>query len=356
MEKGKKGLFRDRIVEVWNGPGERDETIPPLQPEENALHRVEGKHYFEHWYFDAHLEGGYVVVGFLQTSELIHRKPGVELHVYMPSGKKLSVIKEYPQSEVRASQEKFDVWIGHNHGQVDWSSGDILPQHHFHLAEGNLEFDLTYYSEIPGWKPGGGKTIYGDLGYFAWVVPVPRARVEGTVRIGEQVIQARGIGYSDHNWGTVADMRKVVSCWYWGRLYAEDFTLLYAYVMTTHRFSHECSKPLMLAHRGEIILSTGEMSLTEGPCVFHPRANRDYPSWLKMEVPGRLTLELKVREIIDADDLIKDFNPFLKWVVNKFIARPGWFRFSSDYRLEVQHEGQSYQREGRTLHEMVALR
>ena len=59
-------------------------------PEGNAAHLDDHKLAFEHWYFDARLSDGHIVVGFIQTRELIQRKPGVELHVYRPDGTRVA--------------------------------------------------------------------------------------------------------------------------------------------------------------------------------------------------------------------------------------------------------------------------
>ena len=59
------------------------------------------------------------------------------------------------------------------------------PVHRLHLSEGDLTFDLTFENEVPTWMPGGGRTTYGDRDYFAWCVGAPRAKVSGTVRIGD---------------------------------------------------------------------------------------------------------------------------------------------------------------------------
>jgi hypothetical protein len=320
---------------------------------------IDHKNYFEHWYFDAKLADGHVVVGFVQSSELITRKPGVELHVYKPGGEKLSVKKIYTESDVTASQERCDVTVGSNRCWVEEADAGALPVHRVQLAEDALAFDLTFRSELPGWKPGGGKTRYGDTDFFAWVVPAPKAAVEGTVRIGGEELQATGTGYHDHNWG-VGDMKRIIDRWYWGRIYAEDFTLLYAYVMTTKKYNNALSTPLMLAHGDRIMLSTGEVSLESGETVFNCAGNRDYPSSVSLKVPGTLGLSLEVRQVIDAHDFLEDLpvvrSRAVKPLVNRLIGRPGYFRFDSDYSLRVVEDSQTYERSGTTLHEMVALR
>ncbi len=350
------GPFRQpiNVLDTWTGPGQKDDSVTPLTPAEDAVHPLDHKNYVEHWYFDARLEGGYMVVGFLWASEMLSREPAIELHIYKPSGEKVSVTKTYAPADLRVSEEKCDVWVGHNHAYATYPDEGGLPVYHLFISEGELEADLTFYSEVPGWKPGDGKTFYGEEEFFAWTVAVPRARVEGRIKCNDEVIPARGIGYHDHNWET-ADLRRVVAHWYWGRLYTDEFTLLYAYVKTNGRFGKVASKPMMLAHKDKIVYSTGEMILEEGPFVFNETADREYPSGLDITVPGKVSLQLVVKDVIDANDLLKDMNPVLKWLVNTFYGRPGWFRFNSDFTLQVQIEGKTYDCIGTTLHEMVAL-
>lgn len=347
------------VRETWTGPGDRDDVIVPLEPGENAAHDLPGRNSFEHWYFDARLDDGHVVVGFLQAAELITKKPGVELHLYTPSGEKLSAARVYSAPDVRVSRAKCDVWVGDNHASIEGTEDVGLPVHHLHIAEGGMEADLTFQNMVPGWKPGGGKTNYGERDFFAWVVPAPRATVDGTVKVGGETIEARGTGYHDHNWG-VGDMRRIVSYWHWGRLYAGEFTLLYANVMTRKRYGNACSTPLMLAKGDRVILSTGEMSLRGSDHVFNSVANRDYPSTVLIEVPGSLRLELEVEDVIDAHNLLRDVSPVfgnrtVETIANRLIGRPGYFRFNSRFALHVEHAGVSYDRTGTTLHEMVAL-
>ena len=349
----------EKVVDAWGGPGDKDSVIVPLKPEENALYAPKSRFYGEWWYFDARLDDGHVVVGFLQASELMTRKPGIELHIYRPSGEKLSVIRKFAQANLRASREKCDVWVGGNHCQADFKEGSDLPVHHLYINEGGMEADLRFESVLPGWKPGQGRTDYGDRGYFFWVVPVPRAIVTGTVRIGDEVLEAKGVGYHDHNVIT-ADARRIISHWYWGRLYADDFTLLYAYVKTNKHFGGVASKPLMLAYKDEVVLSTGEMVVTDADFVYNDTAHRDYPRSLEIVVPGSLSLRFDVKDVIDAHDLLDDLpaalrNPLVRALVHKLVGHPGWFRFSSDYKLTVVREGQTLTDEGVTLHEMVAL-
>lgn len=348
------------ITDAWNGPGLKDGELTVVQNKDNGVHSSTNKRAFEHWYFDARLDTGHTIVAFLtkrRPEERANCDPSVELIVYYPDGTKRQVRTSYPKSEGSFSAEDVDVRIGPNKCWVDRSGP--LPVHRAFLAEEDVVFDLTFANELPSWMPGRGETHYGPVDHFGWVVAAPRARVSGTVRIGDLTLDAAGIGYADHNWG-VGDMKRIVQRWHWGRLYTDDFSLLFANVMTQKRLGHHWSQPLMLAKNDQIVLSTGEVTLTEGPTMFHQAANRDYPTWISLEVPGQVELRLNVERIIDCMDLLDEVpvvrSPLVKPLVRGLVGRPGYFRFDSTYELTVYEDGRAEHRTGRTLHEMVALR
>lgn len=349
------------IIEAWNGPGRRDAELTTVEPRHNALHPAASKLAFEHWYFDARLDTGHVVVGFLtkrRPEDLPNTKPWVELIVYTPDGTRRQVAKKYPRTAAAFGTDSFDVRIGDNHAHTEFRDHG-LPVHHVHLAEGGLVFDLQFHNEIPGWMPGQGETRFDARNSFGWVVGAPRARVTGTVEIDGAVHQATGRGYADHNWG-VGDMKKIIDRWHWGRLYNEEYSLLFADVLTQpRRGAHEIG-PLMLARGDEIVLSTGETVLTEGPRRYHPIAGREYPEWIALHVPDHLDLRLTVEEVIHAHNIIDDFpivrSRLLKPLVYLAIGHPAYFRFQSTYELTVHDGGRADTRTGTTLHELVALK
>ena len=253
-------------------------------------------------------------------------------------------------------REQCDVRVGHNWARAEFPS-DSLPVHKLFLDEDGITFDLTFTNEVPTWMPGGGRTTYGDRDYFAWCVGAPRARVSGTVTIHGETIEADGIGYHDHNWG-VGDMKRIIDHWYWGRLYTDDLTVIYANVHTTKKYGSHSSMPLMVARGSEVLVSTGEVTSLEGPRVFNEVANRDYPSTLSLQ-SDEVDLTFDVQRIVHANDFLEMVpvvrSRFVKPLVNKLLGRPGYFRFESDFDLTVRLEDEVLKETGRTMHEMVAL-
>lgn len=354
-------MTRTDIVEAWNGPGRTDGTLTEVRPENNALHPSTSKLAFEHWYFDARLDSGHTVVGFLikrRPEDLPLSRPWVELIIYAPDGSRREVSRRYARSAATFATDRCNVRIGPNTARVEFPAGGF-PVHYLHIEVDDVVATLRFDNEVPSWMPGRGETHFGAKDSFGWVVGAPRARVTGSLRIGRDEFHAVGRGYADHNWG-VGDMKRVIDRWHWGRLYVEDYSLLYATVLTQERYGSHQIRPLMLARDDKIVLSTGELEFTEGPAVFDSAANRSHPAWIRLNVPGSLDLRLTVRDVIHSHDLLDDVpvarTRLVKPLVHRLVGHPGYFRFDSDFELTVVSDGDTVRRTGRTLHELVALR
>ncbi|MFC4377747.1 lipocalin-like domain-containing protein [Nocardia halotolerans] len=349
------------IVETWNGPGRHDADLTRVLPQHNAFHLSASKLAFEHWYFDAQLDTGHIVVGFLikrRPEDLPGARPWVEIIIYAPDGTRRQVSKKYPHKAATFDTDRFRVRIGDNHAHTEFhDNGHCV--HHVRLAEDDLELELRFHNEISSWMPGQGETRFGERDVFGWVVGSPRAHVTGTVRIDGTTREVTGRGYADHNWG-VGDMKRIISRWHWGRLYDEDYSLLFAHVLTQQHVGAHAIAPLMLGRGEEIVLSTGETTLTEGPARLHPTAGREFPEWISLHVPGKLDLRLTVGQVIHGHDLLDDFpiirSRLVKPIAHRVIGKPAYFRFESEFELRVHNESGIDTRTGTTLHELVALK
>jgi hypothetical protein len=347
------------VREGWTGPGRKDGVISKLTPEDDALHiDLVRRGMYEWWYFDARLEGDYTVVVFFHASNPnpgIAGKTGVELVVVRPNGEKTQRFIEYDRSRFSASRDQPDVRVGDNYLKADYSRGD-LPVYEIHVDEDDLRFDLTYTSEVHGWKPGDGYSHFGDMGYFAWVVPFPRAKVEGTVRVGEECIDARGVGYHDHNWLNF-QFPRIIEHWMWGRIYSETLTVCYAFIQCNKKVDHHAVKVLMAARNEEVVLSTGEFDFNPEGFEYDDRPRHSYPKSLKLRAPGELDVTMKVRRVLEAEDLLENFAPLLRFLAKYVLRlRPGYFRLLSDFEIELMAGGDPRKEHGRTLHELVAFK
>lgn len=66
---------------------------------------------------------------------------------------------------------------------------------------------------------------------------------------------------------------------------------------------------------------------------------------------------LSVNKVLEAEDMLNNFNPFLRLIVKNIIGlKPGYFRLVSDFEIDVNHEGVSKKETGTTLHEIVMFK
>lgn len=341
------------INEGWLGPGKKDGKIIPITPKDDALHiDMEKKGTREWWYFDARLDNGYTVVGFFRAKHERTGKTGVEITVYTPQGEKIQNVYDYKHSDLIASQDVANVQIGKNFVRVDHSNKD-LPSYEIFIDEGEFGFHLKYTALVKGWKPGNGSVDFGKGKYFGWCIALPRAHVEGTIKVHNETINVKGIGYHDHNWLNF-NFALIIDYWYWGRIYSENFTVIYAYIKCNKKRGDYPIKVLMLAKNEEVFLSSGEYELSMSDFEYVEKAGNKYPHFLKIEVPDRHEITLEVQNIIDSDNLLYELGPLMRFLAKNIMkVRPGYFRLNSKFILNISDNGKIVTEEGTTLHEMV---
>lgn len=344
-----------KIKEAWSGPGRRDEVITEFKPKYDSLHiDMKKRGNTEWWYFDARLDNGYVVVGFFRAKHERTGKTGVEIVIYKPDGEKIQKIFDYDHSDLIVLDDRADVKIGNNFLKVDYSN-EKLPTYEVFLDEDDIGFHLKYKAKVHGWMPGKGYTQFGKLGHFGWCVALPRADVEGTIKVNNEQISVKGIGYHDHNWLNF-NMVRVVDYWYWGRLYSDTFTLIFAYIKCNKKMDNYPIKVLMLAKDENIILSTGEYELIQENFQYHEKVENYYPKSLIFKISDQQQISLEVQDIIDGDNLLFELSPVLRFVA-KYLLRlkPGYFRFNTKYNIDILYNGTVFKEQGNTLHEMVIV-
>ncbi len=342
-----------KIKEAWLGPGRKDGQIIPIKSKDDALHiDMEKKATREWWYFDARLDNNYTVVGFFRAKHERTGKTGVEITIYKPNGEKIQKVIDYLHSDLIASNTVPDVQIGNNYVKVDYSNKE-LPIYEVFLEEGDYGFHLKYVAKVPGWKPGKGYIEFGKSNQFGWVVALPRADVEGTIKVNNETIQVKGIGYHDHNWLNF-NFAMIIDYWYWGRIYSESYTVIFAYIKCNKKMDNYPIKVLMLAKNENIIHSTGEYELIEENFEYNDKAGNKYPKFLKFNIGNQHEIILEVQDIIDADNLLYELGSITRFLAKNLLKlRPGYFRLNSKFQLSIINEGQLDIEKGSTLHEMV---
>lgn len=347
------------VIEGWTGPGRSDENIEPLLLSEDGLHiEINKKGLYEWWYFDVHLVSGQTLVVFFHAKNPnpgLQGKSGVEIVLLRPNGQRFQKFIRYPKSAFFAAYDKPVITVGKNSLRVEKNEGE-LPTYEININEEDISCHLFYKAEVNGWKPGTGLSKFGDLGTFNWIVPIPRATVEGTITDGEQTFKVNGIGYHDHNWLDFP-FQSIIDYWMWGRIYSDNFTISYAFIQCNKKVNNHAVKVLMLAEGKEVILSTGEFSFNQEDFSYNSKTKHQFPKQITIIASGKMKVTLKVNKIIEAVDMLTNFN-FVRRILAKFLLRikPGYFRLSSNFELEVTRDRESVIETGTTLHEIVIFK
>ena len=347
------------VREGWTGPGRRDGVVVPLAPEEDGLHiDTHRKGIYEWWYFDAHMETGQTLVVFFYAANPnpgAGGKPGIEIVLLRPDGRKTRRLVPYSRSDFEASRARAEVKIGENHLKAE-QSAEGLPVYEVHVKEQELGCHLTFKALVNGWKPGTGVSRFGEMGTFAWVVPVARAQVEGTIEDGDQVLQVRGVGYHDHNWLDFP-FQSIIDYWMWGRIYSQRYTVSYAFIQCNEKVGNHAVKVLMMADGREVVLSTGEFEFRKENFDYDPSAKHSYPKRVTISVPNELELGLDVRRVLEGQDMLENFSLPLRLIAKHLMRlRPGYFRLESDFEIDVTRNGIANRERGTALHEIVMFR
>jgi len=310
---------------------------------DDALHYYETPAYFEWWYNDVHFDNGYscVIVYHRPCGFLYPRLNLITKEIYTPDGEKIVSSSIFRRRDCSASESKCDVKLGENYLKQEGDSYRVF-------APGDdMAIDLVFKRVIPGWKPAGTGYLYNSHEQIqGWVVPVPRAEVQGTVKVNGKEMNVKGHGYHDHNWSNV-NMHDSFRKWYWGRIHHPEYTLIYYYLYPARRNEPNISG-FFLARGDKVLMLSDKMELKASNAKVDDITGISVPRNLSIRVAGKtasIKLEVITRSIFDSNILLQ----MAPWPVH-------YWRFKADYLCEIKTGGQIEKLQGQTMSEQVLLR
>lgn len=260
----------------------------PFDPAEDGDHYRPEPNFFEWWYFDAAFEDGSYLVTILHSSlyNTIDHKPTLDLRYYPPEGPPVIASGRFDRTAYRAAPDRCWVKIG------DCLATDEGDRYRLSLRQGSLAAELTFWPQLPGWKAGTGH-LFADPAsghHFDWVVPLPRARVEGMLTVAGQRRAVVGSGYHDHNWGNLY-LPAAFSRWTWGRVLAGDRVLIFGDIVGRGTSPAHVT-PFMLARDDEILLATDRIHIHGEEPAQEPRTGAGYFRRLRLTTVEGPAVEL----------------------------------------------------------------
>lgn len=196
--------------------------VEDIEINDTCFHGTSIFHPLEWWYFDASFDNGYSAEfhmnlfstkkhGFLLTMMNIYKNGEL-----INRTKKIIPVKEFYSSTEKPLIKIYDtqVMTGFQNESGNWIFNVTLKVK-------NLGVNLTFYSSTPGWKS---KIIQ----MWWWAVVQPKAIVNGTISIDDQVIKVNGTGYQEHGWD---GNHPFVKGWYWGKFSGETLNIIWSDVI-----------------------------------------------------------------------------------------------------------------------------
>ena len=198
------------------------------EPREDRWHYLDDRNekhienYIEWKYFNfvqKDLEG-YIIYYILDPEKKMNFGGGRLLVRILKDGKTYGLVKKFEMDQVELDTISASLRMG-------GASIKEKDSYHYELncKSEDVDWSLTYKQKAPSIESF--RNFHNGLLYWEklnWLVKMPRAEVEGDVRIGQETFHIDGLGYSDTNWGEVIPF---FSRHEWGQYNEKDFSLVF---------------------------------------------------------------------------------------------------------------------------------
>lgn len=182
----------DKAIKVPEG-GLRTTTVDDVRPNLDVKH--------ENWSYRFILDGGLQLYIDLRRADLGTFKGkvlGADLSLVGFKGKDYAVSREYPPENLTFDEINQRLSV---HPKI-WFEGRLPATHKIHYATRkrgvSYYVDLTFFDIVPGCAWGDGLFHFGDDEVMGMTLPIPKARVRGTVAVNGDTLNVTGTGYMDH--------------------------------------------------------------------------------------------------------------------------------------------------------------
>ncbi len=325
-----------------------------VKESDDAWHPLKDRNYVEWWYFDVMNNDGSIVRGqFYISGNRWHGRnsmTGVRASYVKPDGTELLIEKKFPLSSFKASTETCDVQIGSNFIKGDLSLYTV------HIEDEDKALDLELRSDMMGFTS---RACFGsESKYMYWVVPQPRCRAKGLFKTQNETFNIEGTGYRDHNWLNFPPM-DYLAYWDWGRIYNDEFTIIFADIVSTKKFNNAEIKPLLIYDSNRMIYLTTELQrwhLTKGDISLDSEIKAGIPRIHLLNAHGdgfSLRLNLQLKSVFQKIDLLADFNPVVRFFIRTFKAKPAIASLFSTGSGELNIDGRRHALNCTAIHEFV---
>lgn len=282
---------------------EKNSTAEGEKPAANGNGSKIEESLLEWWYFDGNLEDGTVFAltwGVNKISADGSLRYPIEVTILQPDGKTYSKRVEFPAKVVTAASQGCDLKFGENTLRGENGHYKI----HLALEDLQLDFELKRNSSLYAEKFF--NHCFGQDWRVGWLVEVPRGEIVGKMNLNGVEKEIRGRGYHDHNWFDLdlAEYGKLLDHRYWGRIFFDDYVLIFSYNITKNEYGPLFFESLYLSEGDQILVDYSKLTAKgegESPALVLKRDEERTDRQTGIKVYDKLNLKYKDRNGIDLE-------------------------------------------------------
>ena len=178
----------------------------------------------------------------------------------------------------------------------------------------------------------------------------PRLKVKGYLFIDNKRIRFRGLGYTDHGWQNLMP-HHVARRWYAARAFDDAYTIIAIHLLTPRKWKPNSVPGLSIARGERWIIRADHRHMRFAARHRYKDKTSGYKVPMLIIYRGKqngwkFKLKIEHLKLFDKMDVLSQFNPVLRFLIQKLISKPYIFRFRARFTLTLQHGSK---REKRTL-------
>jgi hypothetical protein len=307
---------------------------------------------WEWWYFDAIFDNGYSIasIWMVPVTPAMRAPYGtISMDIVYPDGTAEMVETPLEKEDVTVSYDHCDVTAGSNYVR-----GKLPKYKLHHKVDDDHIFDLVFESQTQGvQEPPTGCFIGRDIPpatrtYMGWSIVMPRAKVTGTLTLKGKKIPVSGMGYHDHQWGSVhlvdgmLEDSHIFEYWYWGRCNLDEYTLDYWDGQLRAELGGDRFKRLVVL-KGEKLVEY----LTDGVYTDVAEIRKDEATGI--EYPGKTVMTV-VSDTINGQLTMKPKKSFANYCMP---PRSGYIRYVCDAKGKFEIAGKKVDATSEMINELL---
>ncbi|MFH1100664.1 MAG: hypothetical protein V1726_01330 [Methanobacteriota archaeon] len=194
------------------------------------------------WYIDAMLNNNYsVYLGFTTLgAEGAHGLFLYHITVFKNGDVIEKQFRFVPLRLVEFSQDESFIRVSDAVVMNGWIDEEQRMGVNVSLEINHIHVDLHLTGVVKGWK--------GYTGHGMWGCPLPKALVNGTITIHDEVIPVTGVGYQEHGW----NIRRLHRSWCWSKFSTNHTNIVFSQNMK-NRFDEDVFIVVVNVGEGEYL-------------------------------------------------------------------------------------------------------